>query len=166
MRYYVSNFKEDFSRQVIDRFIHAYEVGATPNPCIDCNRFMKFARLYHRAKEQDCDTIVTGHYARIDYDEEEGRYLLKKSANAGCGLFHSGTNILSNELVLIGVLEKQELSCWLYQFPFSLYRFLFSTNCGQYRLAFRGVEHCCLRTEVPGNGAYGQPASFDPYRSK
>ena len=82
MRYYVSNFKEDFSRQVIDRFIHAYEVGATPNPCIDCNRFMKFARLYHRAKEQDCDTIVTGHYARIDYDEEKGRYLLKKSANA------------------------------------------------------------------------------------
>ena len=81
MRYYVSNFKEDFSRQVIDRFIHAYEVGATPNPCIDCNRFMKFARLYHRAKEQDCDTIVTGHYARIDYDEEKGRYLLKKSAN-------------------------------------------------------------------------------------
>lgn len=81
MRYYVSNFKDDFSRQVIERFIHAYEIGATPNPCIDCNRYMKFAKLYHRAKEQECDYIATGHYARIEYDAERNRYLLKKSAN-------------------------------------------------------------------------------------
>lgn len=81
MRYYVSNFREDFGKQVIDRFIHAYETGATPNPCIDCNRYMKFAKLYHRAKEQECNIIVTGHYARIEYDEVRGRYLLKKSRN-------------------------------------------------------------------------------------
>lgn len=81
MRYYVSNFKEEFSRQVIDRFIKAYETGATPNPCIDCNRYMKFEKLYQRAKEQECDLIVTGHYARIEKDEDSGRYLLKKSKN-------------------------------------------------------------------------------------
>jgi len=81
MRYYVSNFKEDFSEQVIARFIKAYETGATPNPCIDCNRYMKFEKLYHRAKEQDCDLIVTGHYARIEKDPKTGRFLLKKSKN-------------------------------------------------------------------------------------
>lgn len=81
INYYVSNFREDFGRQVIDRFICAYESGATPNPCIDCNRYMKFARLYQRARELDCDGIVTGHYARIEYDQLTGRYLLKKSAN-------------------------------------------------------------------------------------
>ena len=81
MRFYVMNFKEDFSRQVIDRFVAAYERGDTPNPCIDCNRYMKFARLYARAKEVGCETIVTGHYARIEYDEGRGRWLLKKAKN-------------------------------------------------------------------------------------
>lgn len=80
--YYVLNFKEDFAANVIDRFVAAYERGDTPNPCIDCNRYMKFDRLYRRARELDCDTIVTGHYARVEYDEKTGRYLLKKSKNA------------------------------------------------------------------------------------
>ena len=80
MDYYVLNFKEDFASCVIERFVAAYEAGDTPNPCIDCNRFMKFERLYRRARELDCDTIVTGHYARIEQGEN-GRYLLKKSKN-------------------------------------------------------------------------------------
>lgn len=82
MKFYVFNFTDDFAQQVIDRFVAAYEKGATPNPCIDCNRYMKFAKLYQRAKELDCDLIVTGHYARIAYDEERGRWLLKKAKNA------------------------------------------------------------------------------------
>lgn len=77
--FYVFNFKSDFKEKVIDRFICAYECGATPNPCIDCNRFLKFDRLYKRAKELDCDCIVTGHYARIE--ERNGRFLLKKAAD-------------------------------------------------------------------------------------
>lgn len=81
MRYYVFNFAEDFSRQVIDRFVKAYETGATPNPCIDCNRYMKFEKLYHRAKELGCDYVVTGHYARTAFDEKSGRWQLKKSKN-------------------------------------------------------------------------------------
>ena len=75
--YFVFNFKADFKRCVIDRFIEAYECGATPNPCIDCNRFLKFERLYRRAKEIECDFIVTGHYARIE--KSGGRFLLKKA---------------------------------------------------------------------------------------
>lgn len=81
MRFYVFNFTEDFSSQVIGRFVRAYEDGATPNPCIDCNRYMKFEKLYLRAKELDCDTIVTGHYARTVWDEGRGRWLLKKARN-------------------------------------------------------------------------------------
>lgn len=73
--YYVFNFSDDFKGQVIDRFISSYERGATPNPCIDCNRYLKFERLYERARILGCDAIVTGHYVRIE--QENGRWLLK-----------------------------------------------------------------------------------------
>lgn len=76
--YYVFNFTGDFRREVMERFVCAYESGATPNPCIDCNRHLKFDRLYRRAAELGCDCVVTGHYARIEHTGE--RYLLKKSA--------------------------------------------------------------------------------------
>lgn len=81
MPFYVSNFTEDFASQVIDRFVESYERGATPNPCIDCNRYMKFEKLYRRARELECDTIVTGHYARSTFDAASGRWLLKKAKN-------------------------------------------------------------------------------------
>lgn len=81
MKFYVFNFTEDFSREVIDRFVACYESGATPNPCIDCNQYMKFGKLYQRAQLLQCDTIVSGHYARVEYDEISGRYLLKKAKN-------------------------------------------------------------------------------------
>ena len=76
MRYYVFNFTDDFGRQVIDRFVRSYEEGRTPNPCIDCNRYMKFEKLYARAMELECDYIVTGHYARTAFDESTGRWQL------------------------------------------------------------------------------------------
>lgn len=82
MKFYVFNFTEDFSKEVIDRFVSTYENGATPNPCIDCNQYMKFGKLFERAKVLDCDTIVSGHYARVEYDAETDRYLLKKAKNA------------------------------------------------------------------------------------
>lgn len=78
MPYYVFNFSDRFETDVIDRFIHAYENGITPNPCIDCNRYLKFDKLYMRAKELDRDYVVTGHYARVEKGEN-GRFLLKKA---------------------------------------------------------------------------------------
>ena len=77
--YYVFNFSDRFRECVIDKFVDAYENGATPNPCIDCNRYLKFDKLFHRAMELDYDYVVTGHYARIEYDASSGRYLLKKA---------------------------------------------------------------------------------------
>ena len=81
MKFHVFNFTEDFEKEVIGRFVCAYECGATPNPCIDCNKYMKFTRLYDRATILGCDTIVTGHYARIEWSAERGRWLLKKAKN-------------------------------------------------------------------------------------
>lgn len=80
--YYVFNYRDDFRSQVIDRFVYAYENGMTPNPCIDCNRYMKFERLHARAEMLGFDYVATGHYARVEYDERSGRYLLKKGLDA------------------------------------------------------------------------------------
>lgn len=79
--YYVYNFKDSFRENVIARFIRAYETGGTPNPCIDCNRYIKFEKLLQRADELEFDCVVTGHYAKIEYDNASGRWLLKKAAD-------------------------------------------------------------------------------------
>ena len=81
MKYYVFNFSDRFEEEVIDKFVRIYENGGTPNPCIDCNRYLKFEKLMDRANELSYDYVVTGHYARIDYDENTGRYLLKKAVD-------------------------------------------------------------------------------------
>ena len=75
--HYTFNFTDEFRTRIIDRFIDDYFAGRTPNPCIECNRCMKFEKLLLRARELSCDCLATGHYARIEV--ENGRYLLKKA---------------------------------------------------------------------------------------
>ncbi len=77
----VADLRERFAQQVIDRFVDAYEEGDTPNPCIECNRYMKFGALMDYANEHGCDTLVTGHYARVEQDENSGKYRLRKAVN-------------------------------------------------------------------------------------
>lgn len=81
MPFYAFNFKADFREKVIEKFIHCYECGLTPNPCIECNRHLKFDHLLRRGKELGCDYVVTGHYAQIKQDEQTGRYILYKAAD-------------------------------------------------------------------------------------
>ena len=81
MTFFVFDFSSDFEKTVINRFVSAYENGRTPNPCIDCNRYLKFEKLFESARELGCDAIATGHYARIEQDPSTGRYLLKKAAD-------------------------------------------------------------------------------------
>lgn len=78
--HYVFNFTEDFDAKVIKKFIASYETGSTPNPCIDCNRYLKFEKLFHRMKELGYDYVVTGHYARIE--KQGNRFLLKKAVDS------------------------------------------------------------------------------------
>ncbi|OQA49762.1 MAG: tRNA-specific 2-thiouridylase MnmA [Firmicutes bacterium ADurb.Bin300] len=81
MEHHMLDLSDDFRKQVIGRFIEAYERGDTPNPCIECNRYIKFGRLLQFARELGCEHIVTGHYARIKY--ENGRSRLLKGLDAG-----------------------------------------------------------------------------------
>ena len=80
--YFVYNFGDKFKEQVVDRFNRAYMAGDTPNPCIDCNRFIKFDELLKRAMLLEQEYIATGHYAIREYDEASGRYLLKKAVDS------------------------------------------------------------------------------------
>ena len=75
--YYVFNFSDTFREKVMEPFFASYLAGETPNPCVECNRYLKFDRLYLRAQELGCHTVVTGHYARIQQGPEG--WLLKKA---------------------------------------------------------------------------------------
>ena len=76
IRHYVFDYTVQFSRDVIDPFVAGYEAGLTPNPCVACNRRLKFGALLDRAAELGCDHLATGHYARVTHDEH-GYHLLK-----------------------------------------------------------------------------------------
>lgn len=77
--YEILDYTVDFRKHVIEKFIDTYEKGGTPNPCIDCNRYIKFEKLLELARERGIDVLATGHYVRNEYDEKSGRYLLKKA---------------------------------------------------------------------------------------
>ena len=81
MDHYVLNFTEEFDKYVVRHFIETYEAGATPNPCIECNRHVKFNLLLLRARQLDFDLLVTGHYARVKKDPVSGRHLLLKATD-------------------------------------------------------------------------------------
>ena len=83
IRHYIFDFSEDFNRDVIDRFCDAYLAGETPNPCIDCNRFVKFDALQRRREQMGLQYMATGHYVRRTYDEATGKFLLKTGLDAG-----------------------------------------------------------------------------------
>ena len=109
--YHVFNFKEEFRQQVIDKFVDCYEHGRTPNPCIDCNRFLKFGKLYERAQVLDCDLIVTGHYARIV--EKDGSFHLLKALDdtkdQSYVLYSLTQEQLSHTMFPLGDLKKSQV---------------------------------------------------------
>ena len=110
MDYFVFNFSDDFREKVIDKFVASYLSGRTPNPCIDCNRYMKFDKLFDRADVLGCDKIATGHYARIDF--ADGRYRLKKALDEtkdqSYVLYAMTQKQLSRTLFPLGDLAKSE----------------------------------------------------------
>jgi tRNA-uridine 2-sulfurtransferase len=74
--FYVLNLERDFERDVVEPFVRSYLGGETPIPCVACNSRLKFASLDRLAQSLGCDKVATGHYARVVYDEEAGRYRL------------------------------------------------------------------------------------------
>lgn len=107
--YYVMNFKADFQKEVIDYFVREYQRGYTPNPCIACNRYVKWESLLHRSLEIGADYIATGHYARIDH-LENGRYTIRNSVTAAkdqtYALYNLTQDQLARTLMPVGEFEK------------------------------------------------------------
>lgn len=97
--HYVFNLTDCFRRDVVEPFIRAYELGQTPNPCIECNRRLKFGALLRRADELGWGKIATGHYARLDRDAGSGRWLLKKAAHLD-----------KDQSYVLAVLDQEQLS--------------------------------------------------------
>ncbi len=111
--FHVFNFGEAFQKEVIARFAAAYARGETPNPCIDCNRYIKFDRLLERARLLGMDAVATGHYARVEYDAQKGRWLLKKGVDAAKDqsyvLYGLTQEQLSRTLFPLGELTKPQV---------------------------------------------------------
>ena len=80
--HFTLDYKKEFRKYVIDDFIECYSNCKTPNPCIECNKYMKFGIMYDEAKRMGCNYIATGHYAKTEYSEKYNKWVLKKS-NAG-----------------------------------------------------------------------------------
>ena len=80
--HYVLNYREPFAEQVIDRFVADYKRGRTPNPCINCNRYIKFDALLQKARALGADALATGHYARVFHDAAAGRWVLARAGDA------------------------------------------------------------------------------------
>lgn len=82
IKHYVSDYEKEFEKYVIKDFINCYSNCKTPNPCIECNKYLKFGAMYKKAKELGCEYIATGHYAKTEYNDFYKKWVLKKS-NAG-----------------------------------------------------------------------------------
>jgi len=112
MPFHVFDFSESFADKVIDHFIHAYSDAQTPNPCVVCNKHIKFGRFLDQALELGYDHIATGHYARVDRDAS-GRYLLKKgldeTKDQSYVLYTLTQTQLSRTLFPLGGLSKVEV---------------------------------------------------------
>lgn len=110
--HYVMNFQDIFNQTVIENFIDEYRAGRTPNPCIRCNRHVKFEALLSRALSMGADYIATGHYARVEFDLARGRWLLRKGIDImkdqSYALYGMTQDQLSHTLMPLGGIPKSE----------------------------------------------------------
>jgi tRNA-specific 2-thiouridylase len=111
--YWVFNFEKNFKASVVDYFASEYKQGRTPNPCIACNEHVKFRQFLVRARQLGFDTIATGHYARLEYDEGRNAYYIAEGADASKDqsyvLFPLDQEVLSNTLLPLGGYTKPEI---------------------------------------------------------
>ncbi len=108
--HYVMNFQQLFQQRVIDNFLSEYALGRTPNPCVVCNRYVKFGGLLQKAMELGAEYVATGHYAQIFQDEETERYVLAKGVDTqkdqSYALYHLNQKSLRHFLMPLGAYTK------------------------------------------------------------
>ena len=131
MDFHVFDAVDAFQAAVIDDFISCYEQGLTPNPCVVCNRHIKFSYLLDKALELGCDSIVTGHYAQIKQDQDTGRYLLYKAVDEA-----------KDQSYFLACLNR-------------FYKSGDSRNCGKARFSYRKEEGQSRYLFCPRRGFYG-----------
>lgn len=111
--FYVFDFTDDFKNKVITKFINTYLCGGTPNPCVDCNKNLKFGKFLEQARSLGFDYIATGHYVTKEYDEKTGRWLLKRSndnsKDQSYVLYSLTQDQLAHTLFPAGSLSKNEI---------------------------------------------------------
>ncbi len=111
--FYIVDFRKEFKSKVMDYFCEEYKNGRTPNPCVVCNRLIKWEALLEKAKDFDCDLVATGHYARIDKYPETGRFVIRDSVTAKkdqtYALYNLTQEQLKSTLMPIGNYEKDEI---------------------------------------------------------
>jgi len=111
--YYAINLKEYFNEKVIKYFVKEYLSGRTPNPCIACNKHLKFEELLRKAFEIDAYYLATGHYAKVEYDDNRKRYILKKSVDSekdqSYALYNLNQFQLEHTLFPLGFYTKKEI---------------------------------------------------------
>ena len=112
IEHYILDFRDKFKACVVSKFISEYKKCKTPNPCIECNKYLKFGAMFEEAKKIGCDYIATGHYAKIEYNEKYKMNVLKKS-NAGYKdqsyvLYNIPKDMLNKVLFPLGSFENKE----------------------------------------------------------
>lgn len=109
--HYVLNFREFFADKVIDNFVSEYKRGRTPNPCVNCNRYVKFDALMTKARALGADFLATGHYARIEFDEDQRRWALRRALDHDkdqtYALYHFTQDELSHTMMPLGLVTNK-----------------------------------------------------------
>ncbi len=113
IEHHVLDFSSCFKKCVINNFVNEYKCGRTPNPCVDCNKHIKFGKLFEAARELGCEYLATGHYARIEYSAEKDRWLLARGDDASKDqsymLFNMTQDQLAHTVLPLAELTKAEI---------------------------------------------------------
>lgn len=112
IEHYNIDAKKEFKKHVIDDFICKYKTNQTPNPCIECNKYLKFGSMYELAHKMGIEYLATGHYAKMEYSEKYGRYVIKKAKNLvkdqSYVLYNMPKNLLGKVIFPLGEIESKE----------------------------------------------------------
>ena len=112
IEHYNIDAKKEFKKHVIDDFICKYKINQTPNPCIECNKYLKFGSMYELAQKMGIEYLATGHYAKMEYSEKYGRYVIKKAKNLvkdqSYVLYNMPKNLLGKVIFPLGEIESKE----------------------------------------------------------
>ena len=113
VKHYTMSFREEFDRKVIENFVREYSLGYTPNPCVACNKYIKFNSFVDKIRPLKADFISTGHYAKVEFDKNYNRYLLKRAKDSKKDqtyfLYNTSQEVLSKTLFPLADLEKEKV---------------------------------------------------------